>query len=151
MLLFFLFYCFSNLWIFGIIAFLASVRISCDCLLIWHFVLLLLFTLSHLYLTVLFLFACSVWLCGTSNSERFKMQAQQGRRTRTPSLGGTSSIYSYASTTRTMSRSMKSLRVAWYKRPLVQDAFFTDIQTGAMLTAIFSMVISLKYTSIFVH
>nr|CAG4636510.1 EOG090X0DL4 [Eubosmina coregoni]SVE70060.1 EOG090X0DL4 [Eubosmina coregoni] len=71
------------------------------------------------------------------------MQAQQGRRTRTPSLGGTSSIYSYASTTRTMSRSMKSLRVAWYKRPLVQDAFFTDIQTGAMLTAIFSMVVSL--------
>lgn len=70
------------------------------------------------------------------------MQAQHGRqgRTRTPSLGGTSSIYSYASTTRTMSRSMKSLRVAWYKKPILQDAFFTDIQTGAMITAIFSMV-----------
>ena len=65
---------------------------------------------------------------------------QQGRRTRTPSEGGTSSLYSYASTTRTMSRSMKSLRVAWYKKPLVQDAFVTDIQTGAMITAIFSMV-----------
>lgn len=70
------------------------------------------------------------------------MQAQQGRqgRTRTPSLGGASSIYSYASTTRTMSRSMKSLRVAWYKKPILQDAFFTDIQTGSMITAIFSMV-----------
>ncbi|XP_046438378.1 uncharacterized protein LOC124189909 isoform X2 [Daphnia pulex] len=73
------------------------------------------------------------------------MQAQQGRqgRTRTPSLGGASSIYSYASTTRTMSRSMKSLRVAWYKKPILQDAFFTDIQTGSMITAIFSLVISL--------
>jgi hypothetical protein len=70
------------------------------------------------------------------------MQAQQGRqgRTRTPSLGGASSIYSYASTTRTMSRSMKSLRVAWYKKPILQDAFFTDIQTGSMITATFSMV-----------
>nr|CAG4646568.1 EOG090X0DL4 [Macrothrix elegans] len=71
------------------------------------------------------------------------MQAQQGRRTRTPSLGGASSLYSYASTTRTTSRSMKSLRVAWYKRPLVQDAFFTDIQTGGMITAIFCIVVSL--------
>merc|ERR1712137_86530 len=74
------------------------------------------------------------------------MQSQMGRRTQTPSLGGTSSIYSYASTTktnRTMSRSVKSLQVAWYKRPLVQHAIFTDIQTGSLLTAIFCMVISL--------
>jgi hypothetical protein len=35
---------------------------------------------------------------------------------------------------------MKSLRVAWYKKPILQDAFFTDIQTGSMITAIFSMV-----------
>lgn len=35
---------------------------------------------------------------------------------------------------------MKSLRVAWYKRPLVQDAFFTDIQTGAVLAGVFSIV-----------
>lgn len=87
------------------------------------------------------------------------MQAQQGRRTRTPSVGGTSSLYSYASTTRTMSRSMKSLRIAWYKKPLVQDAFVTDIQTGAMITAVFSMVgkvcisvnVSLLYKEIFYH
>lgn len=63
-----------------------------------------------------------------------------GRRTRTPSVGGASSLYSYASTTRSVARSIKSVQVAWYKRPIVQDAFFTDIQTGAMLTAIFSMV-----------
>lgn len=35
---------------------------------------------------------------------------------------------------------MKSLRVAWYKKPILQDAFFTDIQTGSMITATFSMV-----------
>ena len=74
------------------------------------------------------------------------MQAQQGRRTRTPSLGGTSSLYSYASTTRTVSRSMKSLKVAWYKKPLVQDAIFTDIQTGALLTAIFCIVRIMLFT-----
>jgi len=74
---------------------------------------------------------------------QFQQQQQPGRRTRTPSLAGASSIYSYASTTRTMSRSMKSLRVAWYKRPIVQDAFVTDIQTGSLITAIFSIVVSL--------
>ena len=79
----------------------------------------------------------------TGNSVKMQSQHQQGRRTRTPSLGGASSLYSYASTTRTMSRSMKSLRVAWYKRPLVQDAFVTDIQTGALITAIFSLVCQL--------
>nr|CAG4650480.1 EOG090X0DL4 [Sida crystallina] len=42
-----------------------------------------------------------------------------------------------------MSRSMKSLKVAWYKKPIVQDAFFTDIQTGAFITATFTLVISL--------
>ena len=73
---------------------------------------------------------------------QFQQQQQPGRRTRTPSLAGASSIYSYASTTRTMSRSMKSLRVAWYKRPIVQDAFVTDIQTGSLITAIFSIVSS---------
>lgn len=76
----------------------------------------------------------------TGEFDKGKMQAQQGRRARTPSVGGASSLYSYASTTRTMSRSMKSLRVAWYKKPLVQDAFFTDIQTGSLMTAVFSMV-----------
>nr|CAG4638733.1 EOG090X0DL4 [Cyclestheria hislopi] len=42
-----------------------------------------------------------------------------------------------------MSRSVKSLRVAWYKRPLVQDAFITDIQTGSLITGIFTLIISL--------
>nr|CAG4641200.1 EOG090X0DL4 [Eulimnadia texana] len=65
------------------------------------------------------------------------------RRARTPSVAGTGSLYSYASTTRTFSRSMKSLKVAWYKRPLLQHAVFTDIQTGAVITGIFTLILSL--------
>ena len=43
-----------------------------------------------------------------------------------------------------MSRSVKSLQVAWYRRPIVQHAIFTDIQTGSLLTAIFCMVRSIE-------
>nr|CAG4645811.1 EOG090X0DL4 [Lynceus sp. MCZ IZ 141354] len=67
------------------------------------------------------------------------------RRTRTPSVSGTASLYSYTSTikTKTLSRSVKSLQIPWYQRPLLADAYFTDIQTGAMLTGVFGVVVSL--------
>nr|CAG4652165.1 EOG090X0DL4 [Triops cancriformis] len=70
---------------------------------------------------------------------------QPPRRTRTPSIAGSASLYSYASTTksRATSRSLKSLHVPWYKRPLVQTAFVTDIQTGSLLAGIFGVVVSL--------
>ncbi|KAK2717891.1 uncharacterized protein LOC136038867 isoform X1 [Artemia franciscana] len=61
-----------------------------------------------------------------------------------PSIAGTGSIYSMATTVRTgMSRSVKSLRVPWYKKPIVQDAVITDIQNGANYNAIFCVFVSL--------
>ena len=61
-----------------------------------------------------------------------------------PSIAGTGSIYSMATTVRTgMSRSVKSLRVPWYKKPIVQDAVITDIQNGANYNAIFCVVSNL--------
>nr|CAG4644299.1 EOG090X0DL4 [Lepidurus arcticus] len=70
---------------------------------------------------------------------------QPPRRTRTPSIAGSASLYSYASTTksRATSRSVKSLHIPWYKRPLVQTAYITDIQTGSLLAAIFTLILSL--------
>ena len=67
-----------------------------------------------------------------------------GPRTKTPSHSmGTPSIYSHMtrSTTNLKStRSMKSLKIKWYQKPIVQDAIIMDIQRGAMYTAIYSIV-----------
>ena len=66
---------------------------------------------------------------------------------RAPSVG-TPSVYSHVtsrSTTNLKStRSMRSLKMPWYKRPIVQNAYFIDTQRAAMITAIYSMVIFLN-------
>lgn len=62
---------------------------------------------------------------------------------RTPSVG-TPSIYSHVTTRSTAnlrsSRSLKSLRIPWYKRPILQDAYFLDIQRGSLVVAFYSFV-----------
>jgi len=35
---------------------------------------------------------------------------------------------------------MKSLRVPWYQRPILKDAYFLDTQRGALVIAFYSLV-----------
>ncbi|CAH1396795.1 unnamed protein product [Nezara viridula] len=67
---------------------------------------------------------------------------------------GTPSVYSYVtrSTSNLKStRSLRSLKIPWYKRPLVQDAFIIDIQRASMITGIYSLGLSIFtiFTGIF--
>lgn len=62
---------------------------------------------------------------------------------KTPSMGTTGSVYSHVtrSTSNLKStRSMRSLKIPWYRRPLVQDAYILDIQRGALVAGIYSLV-----------
>lgn len=62
----------------------------------------------------------------------------------TRSLTGTPSVYSHVTTRSSAnlrsSRSLKSLKTPWYQKPLVQHAFFLDVQNASMIAAIFSLV-----------
>lgn len=67
-------------------------------------------------------------------------------RSKTPSMG-TPSVYSIHASHLTLrssnlrsTRSMKSLRVPWYQRPILKDAYFLDTQRGAMVIACYSLV-----------
>ncbi|XP_073988932.1 protein pasi2 isoform X2 [Rhodnius prolixus] len=65
---------------------------------------------------------------------------------KTPSMGTTGSVYSHVtrSTSNLKStRSMRSLKIPWYRRPLVQDAYILDIQRGALVAGIYSLVLSI--------
>lgn len=59
---------------------------------------------------------------------------------------GTPSIYSHvtsrSSANLRASRSIKSLKVPWYRQPILKDAYFLDIQRGSMLMAGFSVFCS---------
>ncbi|ENN71860.1 uncharacterized protein LOC109543756 [Dendroctonus ponderosae] len=65
----------------------------------------------------------------------------------TRSLTGTPSVYSHVTTRSSAnlrsSRSLKSLKTPWYQKPLVQHAFFLDVQNASMIAAIFSLLLSL--------
>jgi len=62
---------------------------------------------------------------------------------RTPSVG-TPSVYSHVTSRSTAnlrtSRSLKSLKIPWYRRPILQDAYFLDIQRGSLIVACYSFV-----------
>lgn len=62
---------------------------------------------------------------------------------RTPSVG-TPSVYSHVTSRSTAnlrsSRSVRSIRIPWYRKPLLQDAYFLDIQRASLLTACYSFV-----------
>lgn len=60
---------------------------------------------------------------------------------------GTPSVYSIHASHMTLrssnlrsTRSMKSLRVPWYQRPILKDAYFLDTQRGALVIAFYSLV-----------
>jgi len=59
----------------------------------------------------------------------------------------TPSVYSHV-TTRSSANlrsgtSMKSLKVPWYRKPLIQDSIFLDVQRAAFFIAIFSLCLSI--------
>ncbi|XP_060534132.1 uncharacterized protein LOC132706672 isoform X2 [Cylas formicarius] len=60
---------------------------------------------------------------------------------------GPPSVYSHVTTRSSANlrstRSLKSLRTPWYKKPLVQDAIFLDVQRASMITAVFSLLLSI--------
>ncbi|VEN61505.1 unnamed protein product [Callosobruchus maculatus] len=60
---------------------------------------------------------------------------------------GTPSVYSHVTTRSSAnlrgSRSLKSLKIPWYQRPLVQDALFLDVQRASLVTAVFSLLLSI--------
>lgn len=62
---------------------------------------------------------------------------------KSPSVG-TPSIYSHVTTRSSAnlksSRSVKSVKIPWYQRPILTRALFLDIQRSAMLTAVFGVV-----------
>lgn len=64
---------------------------------------------------------------------------------KTPSMG-TPSVYSHVTTRSSAnlksSRSMRSVRIPWYQKPVLQDAIVLDIQRGALVTGFFSLVSS---------
>ncbi|XP_027837186.2 uncharacterized protein LOC114119711 [Aphis gossypii] len=70
-------------------------------------------------------------------------------RSKTPSMG-TPSVYSIHASHLTIrssnlrsTRSMKSLRVPWYQRPILKDAYFLDTQRGALVIAFYSLFLSI--------
>lgn len=72
---------------------------------------------------------------------------------RTPSVG-TPSVYSHVTRSTSnlkSSRSIKSLKIPWYRRPLVQDAFILDIQRASLITAVYSLILSIftVFTGVF--
>lgn len=81
-----------------------------------------------------------------------------GANFRQPSVGGSRlSVYSSGSTLRTArtggkaggvagSRSAKSMRGKWYKKPLVSSAFYTDLQRGSWHIGFYSVFLSIWTT-----
>ncbi|KAL0281110.1 UNVERIFIED_CONTAM: hypothetical protein PYX00_002206 [Menopon gallinae] len=68
-----------------------------------------------------------------------------GRKTPTHSMG-TPSMFSHVtkSTSNLKStHSLKSLKIPWYKKPLVQDAYFIDIQRACLYVAFYAIGLSI--------
>ncbi|XP_012270667.1 uncharacterized protein LOC105694511 [Orussus abietinus] len=65
---------------------------------------------------------------------------------KSPSMG-TPSVYSHVTTRSSAnlrsSRSVRSVKIPWYQKPIVTNAFVLDIQRGAMLTAVFSFFLAI--------
>lgn len=57
---------------------------------------------------------------------------------------GTPSVYSHVTTRSTanlrLSRSIKSLHVPWYRKPIITESVFFDVQRAALAISIFSLV-----------
>ncbi|CAH0549471.1 unnamed protein product [Brassicogethes aeneus] len=60
---------------------------------------------------------------------------------------GPPSVYSHVTTRSSAnlrsSRSVKSLKTPWYQKPLITEAIFLDVQRASLLTAIFSLCLSI--------
>lgn len=67
---------------------------------------------------------------------------------KTPSTyRSTPSVYSHytgkSSTNLRSTKSVRSLRLPWYQKPILHDAFFLDLQRGSLLTGFISLFIAL--------
>nr|XP_022907203.1 uncharacterized protein LOC111418773 [Onthophagus taurus]XP_022907205.1 uncharacterized protein LOC111418775 isoform X2 [Onthophagus taurus]XP_022911176.1 uncharacterized protein LOC111422205 [Onthophagus taurus] len=60
---------------------------------------------------------------------------------------GTPSVYSHVTTRSSAnlrsSRSIKSLKVPWYHKPIIEKSIFLDVQRSCMVTAVFSLLLSI--------
>lgn len=71
---------------------------------------------------------------------------------------GTPSVYSIHASHLTLrssnlrsTRSMKSLRVPWYQRPILKDAYFLDTQRGALAISFYSLVRIWRKSMMLIH
>ncbi|XP_075218880.1 protein pasi2 [Lycorma delicatula] len=65
---------------------------------------------------------------------------------KSPSMG-TPSVYSHvtsrSSANLKSARSVRSIQAPWYKRPILQDAYFINIQRGSMMMGFYSLFLSI--------
>lgn len=70
---------------------------------------------------------------------------------KSPSMG-TPSVYSHVTTRSSAnlrsSRSVKSVKIPWYQKRLLTSAYILDIQRGAMVTSVYSLVREKIFTTI---
>lgn len=78
-----------------------------------------------------------------TGTQMYKKHDMPGTR----SITGTPSVYSHVTTRSSANlrstRSLRSLKTPWYRKPLVQDAFFLDVQRASMIAAVFSLLLSI--------
>ncbi|KAK0079204.1 hypothetical protein PV326_008882 [Microctonus aethiopoides] len=73
---------------------------------------------------------------------------------KSPSMG-TPSIYSHVTTRSSAnlrsSRSVKSIKIPWYQKPILTNAIVFDVQRSAMFTAVFSLLLAIftVFTAVF--
>lgn len=62
---------------------------------------------------------------------------------KTPSMG-TPSVYSHVTSRSTANlksaRSVRSIKIPWYQKPIVENAIILDLQRAALLIAFYSIV-----------
>ncbi|XP_071441080.1 uncharacterized protein pasi2 [Hetaerina americana] len=64
---------------------------------------------------------------------------------KSPSIGA-SSVYSHvtrSSANLKSTRSMRSIKIPWYRKPILKDAMILDIQRGSLVVGIYSLILSL--------
>ncbi|KAJ8972851.1 hypothetical protein NQ317_010274 [Molorchus minor] len=66
-----------------------------------------------------------------------------GKKTPTTGPPSVYSLVTRSSVNLRRSRSLKSMKIAWYQKPIVQNAVILDIQRASLITAVFSLLLSI--------
>lgn len=86
-----------------------------------------------------------VFYLNSNNKIRIQFQTlKMNYGKKSPSMG-TPSVYSHVTSRsnanlRSHSRSVKSVKIPWYQKPILTQVIFLDVQRGAVFTGIFALV-----------